>query len=423
MVKKELFEKIKELLIENMETGGGKTKPAFHFTKPSPGTYPYQFFWDTCFHVFIFCALEENEMAKSHIRSLFALQREDGFVGHMIYWNRLKPGRWPDFFQSLPTYKNLYKSHMSALIQPPLVAMAIERLIQVSADIHFLREILPCVKKYYQWLADNRDFDGDNLLSIISPFESGMDWKPSYDEVLKFNDGKANKKLFWKVIWVDVRNFLNNYNLKKIRKQNYFQVKDVGFNSIYAQNLRSMSRLCKMLGDPGAKGFNTLAQKVEESILKLMYNEEDAAFYDCYGKDNKQLKVITPTIFYPLGLDGVPQNIVEKVMEIHLFKGEEFQTPYPIPSVAKNEPAFNPTESIYIWRGPTWIVNNWFLYNFFIDNNYRREASQLARCIEGLIEKSGFREYYNPFTGEGYGAKDFTWAGLLLDMLGKEEDK
>jgi len=28
----------------------------------------------------------------------------------------------------------------------------------------------------------------------------------------------------------------------------------------------------------------------------------------------------------------------------------------------------------------------------------------------------GFREYYNPFTGEGMGARGFTWGGLVLDM-------
>jgi hypothetical protein len=32
------------------------------------------------------------------------------------------------------------------------------------------------------------------------------------------------------------------------------------------------------------------------------------------------------------------------------------------------------------------------------------------------MERSGFREYYDPLTGEGHGAREFTWTGLLLDM-------
>jgi hypothetical protein len=35
-----------------------------------------------------------------------------------------------------------------------------------------------------------------------------------------------------------------------------------------------------------------------------------------------------------------------------------------------------------------------------------------------LVEKSGFREYFDPFSAEGYGSHDFSWtAALLIDVL------
>ena len=34
-----------------------------------------------------------------------------------------------------------------------------------------------------------------------------------------------------------------------------------------------------------------------------------------------------------------------------------------------------------------------------------------------VIKKSGFREYYNPLTGDGLGAKDFGWSTLVMDMM------
>ena len=94
---------------------------------------------------------------------------------------------------------------------------------------------------------------------------------------------------------------------------------------------------------------------------------------------------------------------------------------YPIPSVAKSDPSFNPTGSLYLWRGPTWIVFNWFIYQFLKDKGYHDKANVLIDCIKKLLEKSGFREYYNPFTGEGYGATNFTWTGLIVDMMNKEK--
>ena len=423
MTNTNLSARVQKLLMDNMITGGGKNKPQFHFTRPSPSRYPYQFFWDTCFHAFIWCSLNNSEMAKKHIRSLFAFQKEDGFVGHMIYWDRLKPGRFADYFQSPPGIKNFFQSHMSALIQPPLAAQAVERICRTAKDDSFLKEMLPKLKAQYDWLARNRDFDGDGLLSIISPFESGMDWKPTFDIPLNFKPQKANKKLFWKVVGVDFRNYINNYDLKKIRKQNYFIVKEVGLNAMYSENLRVLAHLCDLLKDKDAKKYNALAEKVDQSIMNLMYNKEDAAFYDVYDKDNQQIKILTPTIFYPVVLKGIPAGVTEEVLEKHFFKGDEFKTRFPIPSLATKEAAFDPGASDYIWRGPTWIVNNWFLHKFLVTKGYHDEAEKLVESIKNLIEKSGFREYYNPFTGEGNGADNFTWCGLVLDMIETEKNK
>jgi glycogen debranching enzyme len=361
-------------------------------------------------------------MAKEHLISLFALQEKDGFVGHMIYWDRLKPGRLTDIFQSKPGLKNFFHSHMSALVQPPLAAQAVARVFEASGDRDFLKLMVPKLKKYYRWLAKNRDFDGDHLLTIISPFESGMDWKPTYDVALGLSEKKADWRLFMKVVGVDFRNYLNNYNLKAIYKKGYFLIKDVGFNTIYAQNLEALSRLCHEVKDPDGDEFDTLSTKVARSILQVMYDEKDAAFYDVYGKTDIKIKILTPTIFYPVVLKNLPDEVTEQVMNTHFFNSEEFETPYPIPSVAKNHSSFNPTASMYIWRGPTWIVNNWFMHQFLMEKGYRKESKKLINSIKQLIEKSGFREYYHPFTGEGYGAKDFTWAGLVVDMIQMEEN-
>ena len=65
---------------------------------------------------------------------------------------------------------------------------------------------------------------------------------------------------------------------------------------------------------------------------------------------------------------------------------------------------------------------NWFLYHSFQANGFEKEAKRLLESIKELIEKSGFREFYNPHTGKGYGAKDFTWSGLVVDMMNDHED-
>ncbi len=418
----EMASQVRELLYRNMISGqrGGFD---YHYTKPSPGTYPYQYFWDTCFHVFILLAMDEVDMAKKHMRSLFQMQRPDGFVGHMSYWKRLWPARITDIFQLRPKDAlRVYKPHMSALVQPPLAAEAVLRIYRHTPDQQFLNEMLPRLTSYYNWLQRNRDFEGEGLLSIISPYESGLDWKASFDPVLQYDKGQAGPLLFWKVLQVDAHNFIHNYHLPAIYRSNRFIVKDAAFNTIYAQNLEALAQLCSLAGDHDAcQYYQTQANKTGRSILRYMYDEADAAFYDLAGHNFQKLKVRTGTIFFPVVLRQVPEEVCKRVLHRHLQQKDGFHVPYPIPSLAVNEPAFNPDASLYIWRGPTWVMFNWFMHGHLLEAGYRQEAQDLLLSIKRLIAKSGFREYYNPFTGEGHGAEEFTWSGLVLDMIRRQQ--
>jgi hypothetical protein len=118
----------------------------------------------------ILARLGEHDLAKRNLRSLFAMQDENGFVGHMIFWKQLLPQRRTDVMQARPTGQAL--------------------------------------------LAKNRDFDGDGLLSIISPFESEMDWKASYDPVLGYAHRTTPRRLYtslnWKAVGIDLTNFLGH---------------------------------------------------------------------------------------------------------------------------------------------------------------------------------------------------------------------
>jgi len=49
---------------------------------------------------------------------------------------------------------------------------------------------------------------------------------------------------------------------------------------------------------------------------------------------------------------------------------------------------------------------------------YRDIAEQIRQGILELAANHGFREYYDPFTGEGLGGKSFSWtAALVIDLI------
>lgn len=77
---------------------------------------------------------------------------------------------------------------------------------------------------------------------------------------------------------------------------------------------------------------------------------------------------------------------------------------------------------MFIRRGPTWIMLNWFIQQPLLNKGFKKESREMVVNVIKPIEKSGLREYYNPFTSEGYVAKDFTtWSGLVLDMIKMEK--
>jgi glycogen debranching enzyme len=415
-----LRSQIRELMLRNVTDGySGLLGQTYCYVAPARKPYPFQWFWDTCFHVVILARLGEHDLAKRNLRSLFAMQQDNGFIGHMIFWNQVLPQRRSDVLQARPTWQTL-RPHMSALIQPPLAATALHTLFQESGDRVYLGEMYAKVRRQHEWLAKNRDFDGDGLLTIISPFESGMDWKPSYDSVLGYSTRNTQRRLYtsslyWKAVGVDLANFTMRYDLQRIKRRAKFLVKDAGVNAMYAVDLHCMEKLAPLVGDDPTV-FAKRRRRIVRNMMELMYDEKTHAFYDVREPGSRKITVLTPTIFFPLAMEDLDQQIAERVVAAHFDKGDEFRAPFPVPSVELRDPAFFAGESPFIWRGPTWAFINWFLFHALKKRGFGERAQALRESLCRLIETSGFREYYDPFTGEGHGAREFTWSGLIVDM-------
>ncbi|MEP8821306.1 hypothetical protein ABKV86_22190, partial [Enterobacter hormaechei] len=92
--------------------------------------------------------------------------------------------------------------------------------------------------------------------------------------------------------------------------------------------------LCQLTGEEEETHYLVLAKQTERSILNHMYDEEDAAFYDLHGHHFKKLRVRTGTIFFPVVLKSVPDEVCRIVLERHLLQKDGFHVPFPIPSLA-----------------------------------------------------------------------------------------
>lgn len=370
------------------------------YTVPSPITYPYQFLWDSCFHAIIYSHLD-SACGKSEIRSLLARQFKNGMVPHLIYWRR-GPAIDIDWGQGRRT---------SNITQPPMIAYAVWQLFQKDQDTEFLKEIYPNLFHYYKYLLNDRDPHDRNLLGVINPDESGEDNSPRFDALLGLPPIHTFEENLKKRIDLVQENIKCRFDAP-FCMNNFFWVKDVPFNAIMIENLQCLSYIAQKVGrEYDAAYFDRSRELIAKAMRNLMF--EDGLFWSTHGENYQKIKVKTWAMFAPLFARILEKKEAEKLINEHLLNNKEFWGDYALTTVSKDEAAFSETD---MWRGPVWIGINWFVYKGLINYGFNEVAIKIKQSSLALIKKSGFREYYNPITGNGLGAKNFTWGGLVLDM-------
>ena len=394
----DLKTKVYELMLANRRREG-----KYQYTLPSPDTYPYQWLWDSCFHAIILSHFHTGD-AKAELQSLVAKQFENGMIPHMIYW---KPQNKKDF-----QLINWGKEGTSSITQPPMLAYGVWEIFQKDKDINFLNTMYPYIYHFYKYLLDERDPHEKHLIGIINPDESGEDNSPRFDIALGLSPTQTLQKNAEKRFKLLEQNISCKFDAPFCMR-NFFWVKDVPFNSLMVTNLQLLSKISQKIGKKDdAIYFTKKALEIAKAMRDLML--EDGIFWSTFGENYKKIKVKTWAIFSPLFAKIVTNQEAKHLIKNYFLNPDEFYLPFILPTTSKSDPAFDPEG---FWRGPIWMATNWIVFKGLKNYGFHAEAKYLLDSSLKLLEKSGFREQFNPLTGEGYGARNFTWGGLVVDML------
>lgn len=324
------------------------------FTVPSKYTFRHQWLWDSSFHAVVL-SLYDPDLAAQELENLLTSQRPDGRIPHEIFLSRAKcRDFWGVDDYSPPT------------TQPPVLAVAVERVLSEKWDDRFAKLALEALVSYDRWLERSRDEDGDSLYSYVHPLESGWDDSVRWDEV-KRGEGME-------------------------------PVEAVDLNSLVYKQRRVISWIARKLGEEElARRFEEKASATGRMVRTLMWDGERGLFYDLLPGHVKS-RVKTPAAFMPLfaGLADVEQA---EALVSHIFDPKEFWTHFPLPTVSADDPKYDPRG---YWRGRSWVNLVWFTYKGLRYYGFREEASVLARR---LVDTMGTtcRENYDSSTGEPMG--------------------
>jgi hypothetical protein len=415
-----------------------------NYTQPAPDLYPHQWLWDSCF-IAIGIRHLDVERAKMEILSLLRGQWQNGMLPNIV-------------FRDDPQYKrdrNIWRSWLcpyapddvitSGITQPPMLA---EAIVQVGAKMawperrSWYRMVYPALLAYHEWLYKDRDPHGEGLVLQIHPWEVGLDNTPPWmaelhEHLLPFWIRMIEKLHLGRIInlfrrdtrsvpmdqrflaveavaMFDIQLRLRRkaYNIDKILDHSLFTIEDLNFNSIFIRANTHLQEIAKSLKEELPEELAAKMDKTEQAFEEL-WDPYSGQYYSRDFVTHRLLK--TPSIGTLLALytGSISQERAEQLVKL-LENDHAFGPAWPVPSVPINSFLFHPQT---YWQGPTWVNTNWLIIDGLKRYGFKDHAEALRESTLEMIENQGCWEYFDPLTGQGIGAPNFSWtAALAIDL-------
>ena len=183
----------------------------------------------------------------------------------------------------------------------------------------------------------------------------------------------------------------------------------------------ALAEMARALGKKAeADRWRADAEQIRSAIVQRLYAPEDAAFYDVDAQ-NRFVGIRSDVISRVLGEHVVDQKLFETIYARQIHNRDAFWAPYPLPSIALNDPAFvrpiprnswgGASQALTALRAPRWM------------EHYGKPADLahlMQQWVEAMVREGKFLQQMDPFAGtftpdaEGYSPAalafvDFTW--------------
>lgn len=329
---------------------------------PSMTHYVGVWQWDAYFHALAYRHVDRR-LAQDQIRIMLDHQRDDGMI--------------PDAIHDEGTVTHLNAPVEADVTKPPLLAWSIWKLYELDADRQFLEEIYEPVVRWNTWWFEKNDLDGNGLCEYQHPFSSGLDDSPLWDDGMPVESPD-----------------LNTY--------------------LYLQQ-EALARIAKAIGETiEAEMWQERARAMAERLVRISWDGRAGYFWA--RRNGRPVDVRTPFNLFPLLTGRLPAEVSKRLVG-HLLDERQFWSRYPVPSVAMDDPKYNP---LRMWRGPTWVNINYLLIEGLQRSGYPELARRLRqRTLDLICGRKDIYEYYHPETGENppEAAATFGWSSsVFIDL-------
>lgn len=414
--------------------------------KAAPSLYPHQWSWDAAL-ISIGLAHVDLERAVAEIRHLFRGQWRNGMIPQIQYNPDVdKHAYFPDadrWAVQLVSPDAPRDVHTSGIVQPPVHAIAVRQLCNMAGGERareIAREFYTPLREWHRYLLSARDPEVSGLITIVHPWESGMDNSPRWDAALARIDVPADdlppytrrdlahvadssqrptEADYDRFLWIVEVLKRGQYRVEAMYDKLPFRVKDVFFSALLVNANESLMHIAN-LAEADLEDLDVIDEWIQRGRRGLAesWQGDPGRCLDTDLISGDPIDVETIALLSPI-CAGQLSPAVRDAMK-HLWHGVRatggagLKWPLP-PSTSVGADEFNPTR---YWRGPVWPVMNWLLWYAWDRMGEFEIADDLRDHALQQIETSGFFEYMDPLTGEGLGSDSQSWtAAAVLDWL------
>jgi neutral trehalase len=413
-------------------------------TVPSRSLYPHQWSWDAAFIAIGRCWVEQ-ERAQRELESMFEAQWSNGMVPHIKFDPEVPADAYfpgPHFWHSERCPASPRGVATSGITQPPLHARAALEIWRHASDQHealeFLRRMYPKLAAQHAHLAGSRDADGDGLAAIVHPWESGQDNSPLWDSDLDHLEippgalpnyqrydlhhadaaDRPTDRAYQRFVYLAMTYRERDYDDRAMLAARLFCIQPPQFNAIYLWSELALAEIARLVGAEEGPHL-AAAGRIRDGIVGRLWDPHHQRFLAHDARTRRRIRKASVDAASPLLDPELPAPMVDAI--VAELRSPHFDPPgdvehFLVPSYDLRGADFNRRR---YWRGPVWINTDWLVWRGLRQHGEKELAGEIEGSMVGLVERSGFREYYDPFTAQGYGTDGFSWtAALLLDVLG-----
>jgi len=292
----------------------------------------------------------------------------------------------------------------------------------------FLPRIYPRPVAWHRYLTTRRDLTGRGLISVVHPWESGMDNSPAWDRplsrIIPVPTGDFTRRDLRHAAaaerptdedygrYVRLARDYRDAGYADSLREHGFAVEDPLCNALLAAGEDALASMATELGqDPGP--HRSAAARLADALMSTLYDPAAGTFFARDAHTGSLIRSYSVGGLLPLVVPGLP--VAAELIKTAL--GDRFRLREACPLPSYDLTAAEHDASRY-WRGPGWLNTSWLFWHGLRLHGETSLADDLRRRLLDRVRTAGFREYFDPLSGAGHGTDGFGWtAALTLDLI------